>query len=255
MIIERLSIPSAELDEYFRPFYILHPIFASFMIIAFNDLFTFPVSSPSGTPLGILPMWVFPFTLVISIIMFFTTTNSKPPIYNPFFVLLGLVMSIIWISSAADELVACLGVLGQLLGVPKAILGLTVLAWGNSIGDFVSDVLVARRGYPALATSAVYSSPITHLLLGLGLSFIIKTQQIPGHTIYLNADDLSNTLYFNFLFLIIGLLFTLVTIPLAGFMFSRFVGVVLLLLYLASMIVVVLDLTHVILDKIQLWEF
>lgn len=43
-------------------------------------------------------------------------------------------MSCLWINSLADELVTLLNSLGDILGIPKAILGLTVLAWGNSVG-------------------------------------------------------------------------------------------------------------------------
>ena len=32
------------------------------------------------------------------------------------------------------------------MGIPYDILGLTVLAWGNSIGDFVSNIVVAKQG-------------------------------------------------------------------------------------------------------------
>ena len=32
------------------------------------------------------------------------------------------------------------------MGIPSDILGLTVLAWGNSIGDTVSNVIVAKQG-------------------------------------------------------------------------------------------------------------
>jgi sodium/potassium/calcium exchanger 6 len=223
------------------------------MILFLYQKLSSPLYSAENVYLGTLPMWLFPISIVLSIIIWRTTTESKPPIYNPILMLLGLVMSIVWISAAADELVECLGVLGEIVGIPRAILGLTVLAWGNSIGDFVSDVLIARKGYPAIATSSVYSSPITHLLLGLGISFITKTQ---GGTIVLSHDDtLSNTLYFNFLFLIFGLLFTLVSIPLSGFSFTRIIGVVLICTYILSMIIIVLDLMHVILPTTKLWEY
>ena len=36
--------------------------------------------------------------------------------------------------------------LGRMFGISDAILGLTVLAWGNSIGDFVSNLTVAKQG-------------------------------------------------------------------------------------------------------------
>ena len=39
-----------------------------------------------------------------------------------------------------------LGFLGWLVGVPQPVLGLTVLAWGNSIGDYSTNMAMARKG-------------------------------------------------------------------------------------------------------------
>jgi sodium/potassium/calcium exchanger 6 len=249
LILEHLSIPSAEDEFYFRPFYILQPFFMMLIIFFAYNLFDYKLFSANAY-LGTLPMWIFPICLIFSIILYKTTANSRPPVYHPLFILLGLFMSIIWISTVADELVLCLGVIGEIMGVPKAILGLTVLAWGNSIGDFVSNILIARKGYPAIATSAVYSSPITHLLLGLGISFIWKTKDGP---LDLSTKDLTNSLFLNFLFVIGGLLFTLIAIPVAGFRFTRFAGGVLLAIYVVAIVIILLDVTHVILGDIELW--
>uniref|UniRef100_A0A1I8JQD6 Na_Ca_ex domain-containing protein n=1 Tax=Macrostomum lignano TaxID=282301 RepID=A0A1I8JQD6_9PLAT len=50
---------------------------------------------------------------------------------------------------------------GVLLNVSKATLGLTLLAWGNSVGgDLISNVALARRGYPRMAISACFGGPM-----------------------------------------------------------------------------------------------
>ncbi len=51
---------------------------------------------------------------------------------------------------AAGELVALLEYLGTLSGIPKEVLGLTVLAWGNSVGDLSTNTAMARRQAPPL---------------------------------------------------------------------------------------------------------
>ena len=64
--------------------------------------------------------------------------------------LIAFVMSVFWISTIAGELLNCLEALAALLELPQALLGLTVLAWGNSGGDLVADVAVAKAGQPAM---------------------------------------------------------------------------------------------------------
>lgn len=74
-----------------------------------------------------------------------------------------------------QELLSCLSTLGHIMGLSPAIMGVTVLAWGNSIGDLVADVALARSGEPVVALAGCYAGPMFNMLIGLGLAFIIKT--------------------------------------------------------------------------------
>ena len=66
-------------------------------------------------------------------------------------------LSVLWISAVADELVSLLNALGLILNVSPVILGLTILAWGNSLGDLVADISLSRQGYPQMAIGGVYA--------------------------------------------------------------------------------------------------
>lgn len=50
------------------------------------------------------------------------------------FALLGFVVSAVLISAVASEVVSLLHMLGVVLSLSTTVLGLTLLAWGNSIG-------------------------------------------------------------------------------------------------------------------------
>jgi len=50
----------------------------------------------------------------------------------------------VWTLSIYDS---TLGFFGGLLGIPQPVLGLTVLAWGNSIGDYSTNMAMARKVY------------------------------------------------------------------------------------------------------------
>ena len=47
------------------------------------------------------------------------------------------------------------------------VLGLTVLAWGNSIGDFSTNMAMARKGLANMALTACYAGPVFNLLVRL----------------------------------------------------------------------------------------
>lgn len=110
------------------------------------------------------------FSLIIFGVLVVTTKHDRVPKYRYLFCFLGFVVSIAWISTIANEVVGVLKALGVILGISDAILGLTVFAVGNSLGDLVADITVARLGYPVMALSACFGGPMLNILLGVGIS-------------------------------------------------------------------------------------
>ncbi|RXN17315.1 sodium potassium calcium exchanger mitochondrial isoform X1 [Labeo rohita] len=107
---------------------------------------------------GEFPVWVLVLCIgvFLSGIVFFTTTNERRPRYHFIYSLLGFVVSALWISTVASEIVSVLHLLGVVLSLSNTVLGLTLLAWGNSVGDFFADITIARQGYPRMAISACF---------------------------------------------------------------------------------------------------
>jgi sodium/potassium/calcium exchanger 6 len=60
--------------------------------------------------------------------------------------LLGFIMAATWIDTIADNLVNLLEFVGTLMNIPSPIVGLTILAWGNSMGDLSANMTMARKG-------------------------------------------------------------------------------------------------------------
>lgn len=95
------------------------------------------------------------FSLVLLGILLLTTSPDYRPKYHFLFCFLGFCISIAWISTIAGEVVGVLKAFGVILDISEAILGLTVFAVGNSVGDLVADITVARLGYPVMALYVV----------------------------------------------------------------------------------------------------
>ncbi len=90
-----------------------------------------------------------------------TTTAKRRPKYHSLLCFLGFVISVAWISTVAGEVVGVLKAIGVIAGISEAILGLTIFAVGNSLGDLVADITVARLGYPVMALYVFSFLPIT----------------------------------------------------------------------------------------------
>lgn len=191
-----------------------------------------PISAATGhTPIFIIPLAL---AIVASLVIFFLTNNRAPPRWYMVFVLIGFVSTIAWLDMIGNECVAVLEVsveggergecalhhthtdssfpspslsppqvLGVVTGITStpggsAILGITLLAWANSIGDFVADTSVARAGRPKMGVASVFGSPLLTACLGLGLASVIATIGSPGHRV---KAELSDEIIVSFIFL------------------------------------------------------
>ncbi|EJD49654.1 hypothetical protein AURDEDRAFT_122089 [Auricularia subglabra TFB-10046 SS5] len=145
---------------------------------------------------------------------------------------LGFAIAVVWIMAIADEVVAVLQTFGHIFGLSDAIIGLTIFAVGNSMGDFVADLSVASFA-PLMAFAACFGGPMLNILLGVGLSgtYVIGRQD-GGGPYHL---DFSTTLLVSTVGLLLLLIGTMVFVPLNGYKLTRRWGVFLIACYLAIM--------------------
>ena len=79
-------------------------------------------------------------------------------------------MSILWIWMTANILIDLLDIFGIITKIPSAMLGLTVLAWGNSVGDLMTDLSIAKKGYGEMAMTGCIAGPLFNTLFGFGIT-------------------------------------------------------------------------------------
>jgi sodium/potassium/calcium exchanger 6 len=56
------------------------------------------------------------------------------------------------------QVVGILSLLAALLHIPESVMGLTLMAWGNSLGDLAGNPALALNGLPAMALTACIAS-------------------------------------------------------------------------------------------------
>jgi sodium/potassium/calcium exchanger 6 len=184
------------------------------------------------------------FSLVSLSVLLSLTTPDREPRYRPLLCFLGFAVAIAWISTIANEVVGVLKAFGVILGISDAILGLTIFAVGNSLGDLVADITVAKLGYPVMALSACFGGPMLNILLGIGIGGMYMTVNKATHKHHKNPAkpikykpyriEVSTTLVISGITLLVTLVGLLIVVPLNGWRMDRRIGFGLILLWSLS---------------------
>lgn len=90
--------------------------------------------NPIGTEGFVVTYLILIIGLLVAIAVAITSKANRPPFYHPFFAFLGFTTSIFWIYEIVNEIVNVLTTLGVVLSIPQTILGLSILAFANSVG-------------------------------------------------------------------------------------------------------------------------
>ncbi len=72
-----------------------------------------------------------------------------------------------------------------------AILGLTVLALGNCVADWVADTVVTRAGKAEMAFASCFGSPLLSHVLGLSIAMIVSPKLLELFSVWELMDTLS----------------------------------------------------------------
>ncbi|KAM6567978.1 hypothetical protein CsatA_027106 [Cannabis sativa] len=225
----RATIPVVTEDQWSKPYAVVSVALAPILMAVLlntqrenvdsrTELLTYMTSGLTGLVLGNLA--------------YVTTNRDGPPKQCLFpWLVSGFVMSVTWTYLVAEELVSLLLALGTVFGISPSILGLTVLAWGNSLGDLIANVAMALRGGPdgaQIAISGCYAGPLFNTVVGVGFSLVMAAwTEYPLS--YVIPDD--HSLYETVGFLMAGLLWALVVLPKNNMKLHQVLGFGLLALY------------------------
>jgi sodium/potassium/calcium exchanger 6 len=113
------------------------------------------------------------FSVLAGVCFFCTSKRSVVPAYNDKLMALSFFMSILWIIAICGYMIDAISLLGVVLDMPVSFLGLTLLAWGNSAGDFVANPAITRLGMSQTAVTGCFAGPLFNTLIGFGVSLIV----------------------------------------------------------------------------------
>eukprot|EP00984_Skeletonema_dohrnii_P038270 scaffold41312_cov144-Skeletonema_dohrnii-CCMP3373.AAC.1 len=141
---------------------------------------------------------------------------------------LAFVLSIAWIGIFSYFMVNWAEIIGNTIGIPSVVMGLTFLAAGTSVPDLLSSVIVARMGEGDMAVSSSIGSNIFDILVGLPLPWLIFTLWPSTPTeVVINATGI-----FIDIFILIGMLVAIVIIVhCQGWKMTRKLGFIMFFMY------------------------
>ncbi|PHH85104.1 hypothetical protein CDD83_885 [Cordyceps sp. RAO-2017] len=201
------------------------------------------------------------YTVVVSLALLgtllLTTAEHKRPRFHYLLCFMGFVISIAWISTVAGEVVGVLKAFGIVLGISEALLGLTIFAAGNSIGDLVADITVARLGYPVMALSACFGGPMLNILLGIGIGGVMMMVQNAKREHAKHPEQplrygpyrvqVGGTLLISSITLLLILFLLLVLVPINKWILNRKIGWGVIVLWIISTVV------SVVIEMMGIW--
>lgn len=229
--ILKLTIPSTTPKHWSRFYSAANVALCPMVLVySFRSFITLDTQIIFLLPDTQFPLWSVVLLLSLSFAVAYFFLEQEPPETEQLAtILIAFVMSVFWISTMAGELLNCLAAIGTIMELPPAILGLTVLAWGNSVGDLVADVAVAKAGQPALAMAGCFVGPMFNMMIGLGTALVIETTNV-----YPGAYELRFhvSIVVAFVFLLVSLMGSLLVVTWCRFRVPRFWGFCLVGLYL-----------------------
>ncbi|CAO3613870.1 unnamed protein product [Cunninghamella blakesleeana] len=140
--------------------------------------------------------------IILCITVIRKTKSDEPPQWFWMISFAGFAIALNWIFLLANCMVGLLQALGKIFNISEAIMGLTIFAFGNSVGDLVSNTAIAKMGFPTMAISACYAGPLLNMVLGVGVSSTYQIWKSSGqpypiyipHTILISAGGLLTVL-------------------------------------------------------------
>jgi len=170
--------------------------------------------------------------LALAVTMWMNTENEAPPAWHKKMCFVGFFSAVLFIYMTAAEIVNVILAFGIVFELGNFSLGISVLAIGIGMQDLVSNIGVARAGFPNMAASACVGAPLLNILMGLGIC------AIAGNALVANPYPLELTTQ-----LIVCLCFLLssVAITVSFMIYSNFragttLGIVLVSLYVVFLI-------------------
>ena len=166
-LLKRLTIPEIRETHFNRVILVLSP-FCSFLFVVLVLQKTYLLFQTTI----MLPVI---FILFVISFLFCKFGSRKGGKISLILCPVSFSLSLMWVWFTATNLIDILKMIGIVLNIPEAFVGMTLLAFGNSICDLSLNSKLAKTGFAEMAASGSIAGPMFNLLMGLGLGLLRTT--------------------------------------------------------------------------------
>lgn len=192
-----------------------------------ETIFTCPRSSK-------LAQFWFLFTWPLRFILFLTIPDTRYHRFRNWYP--GtFIMCVIWIAVASYLVSWMTTVVGDTLGIPDSVMGITFLSAGGNMPELVSIVILSRRNHGDMAMSNTLGANTLDILFCLGLPWTIKVL-LSGK----NVQIQSGAIAYSVLAIIICVVGFYAVTAYYGFKLNKKVGLACLVMYTIYLIIAIL---------------
>ncbi|VEN45643.1 unnamed protein product [Callosobruchus maculatus] len=167
-------------------------------------------------------------------------TIPNPKLHPRLFPLTFL-LCIIWIGANAYVVSWMIAIIGNLLNLPDAVLGMTFLAVGGCLPESISMTIISRRGEGAFGVSNSLGANTMNILMSLGLPWFFKNMLNLYRGIHTGIHIQSGSIEYTILSLIFVSFCLYTVLALNKFRLGKIVGATLLCIYTTMVVLAVLS--------------
>ncbi|XP_045188506.2 probable sodium/potassium/calcium exchanger CG1090 [Mercenaria mercenaria] len=165
-------------------------------------------------------------SLPLKLLFYVTIPDCRLTRWRSCFIM-TFIMSLVWLSFLSYVMVWMITIIGYTAGIADTIMGLTFIAFGVSLPDVISSVIVVREGLGDMAVSNAVGSNVFDILICLGVPWFIQSL-IKGSAVQVYSEGL---LYAT-LTLLGTVVFLLVSTHINGWRLTKKYGLMLMLVYI-----------------------
>lgn len=140
--------------------------------VFYKNVFT-DADGNGGVPLFLLLS--IPAILLLIYTLFKIAIKKETPSNMKVFSVYSFLVIIGWISIFCSILINLIELIQLLTKINSVFLGMTVLAWANCLGDYLSVTKFAKLGNAQTAVAGIFSGQLFNFLVGFGITLTVQS--------------------------------------------------------------------------------